>query len=240
MREIIDATLRRQRLTAAILLAVCLPAGAVAGRAAGTTLGALVGLLPVVLLSLGLVQLSRRRSDAGLRLDPREGSFYAPPSRRTRYTTVFFGFVAYQTSYQWQFSSGSWWLGLLAAALTAAVAVFLWWRVPGVSIDPTGITTGWPRPALFVPWSALDPLGPPPASKHDGILRLPLARPGEVTRRGIRRHRREERVRLQDVDVSPVLLTAAIGHYARHPEHRAAIGTPEEYDRLRRALGGTP
>ncbi len=43
---------------------------------------------------------------------------------------------------------------------------------------------------------------------------------------------------LRDLDVAPPFLAAAIGHYVRHPEHRAAIGTPEEHDRLRRALGG--
>ena len=35
-------------------------------------------------------------------------------------------------------------------------------------------------------------------------------------------------------------LAAAISFYARHPEHRAGIGTDDGYRRLRRALADGP
>ncbi|MCG5439409.1 hypothetical protein [Micromonospora foliorum] len=39
-------------------------------------------------------------------------------------------------------------------------------------------------------------------------------------------------------NVDARFLAAVIGHYVAHPEHRAAIGSQTEYERLRAALPG--
>ncbi|MET7468373.1 hypothetical protein ACFYON_12610 [Micromonospora sp. NPDC005686] len=45
-------------------------------------------------------------------------------------------------------------------------------------------------------------------------------------------------VAVREVGAAPALIAGAIRHYLTHPEHRAAIGTREEYARLRRTLAG--
>ena len=39
-----------------------------------------------------------------------------------------------------------------------------------------------------------------------------------------------------DDNIDVGFLAAVIGHYVAHPEHRAAIGSQAEYERLRAAL----
>ncbi|QGN45576.1 hypothetical protein ACN26Y_04430 [Micromonospora sp. WMMD558] len=238
MREIIDAALRRQRRAAT---------GAV-------ILGALLGLLcllwkddPARLLPTAAPLAAlfayygffRRPSRAGLRQAPDRSAFYAPPRGAVTFVSVFLAWLPFQLAWygsRWERDAFGW---MFLLGSVAAIAVFghrQWTRLPMLRITPDGVASDGPQRAMVVPWSALDPLGPPPATEHDSELRLPLARPEQATRR--RRRRAEERVWLRDLDVAPPHLAAAINHYLRHPEHRAAIGTPEEYARLRRALGG--
>lgn len=121
----------------------------------------------------------------------------------------------------------------------AAVAI-LWivvaWRDTSVQLRPDGLwqrgITGW----LVVPWDAaptVPPLPPPPTA---GTVPLGYGRPELVRRRGLHLYRH----RLHTRDIDPRLITAAIRHYVCHPEHRPAIGTEVEYNRLMSQLLSSP
>lgn len=124
-------------------------------------------------------------------------------------------------------------LGWVAAALlNVAVA----WRGRGVQLRPDGLwqrgITGW----LVVPWDAapaVPTLPPPPRA-----ITVPLAygRPELVRRRGL--HVRGYALHTDEID--PRLITAAIRYYVAHPEHRPAIGTQAEHDRLLPVLLDSP
>ncbi|GAA2610361.1 hypothetical protein GCM10010399_46570 [Dactylosporangium fulvum] len=77
----------------------------------------------------------------------------------------------------------------------------------------------------FVPWAALE-AGP-------DSPQWTLARPELVRGRRIKAFQPGQVVPLE---VSLWFLSLSIHSYLAHPEHRAAIGTPEELDRLRGAL----
>ncbi|MFV2112788.1 hypothetical protein ACFHW0_10695 [Micromonospora sp. LOL_025] len=116
------------------------------------------------------------------------------------------------------------------------LAVALWRRVPEFVLTPAGITAGDPLRHVHVPWEALEPAAPV-RRPQVGSLRLPVRSPGLIRRGGVVR-RRQVDVETWALDVAPDLLAGAVTHYTVHPEHRAAIGTPQEYARLRRALAG--
>ncbi|MFG3699490.1 hypothetical protein ACGF5C_16430 [Micromonospora sp. NPDC047620] len=239
MREAITLALRRQRATAAVAAVLGLLWGVLAGWTARTGgPAALLTLLPVLALAWSLLPIFGRPSTTELRVDERDRAFFVPPRRRPSFRCVILGFLAYQIVYHPVAARDEfWWVyPSIAGPLAVVMAVALWRRVPEVALTPAGITAGDPLRHVHVPWEALDPAAPvrPPRA---GSLQLPVRSPGLVRRGGIIR-RRQVGVENWDLDVAPGLLAAAVTHYVAHPEHRAAIGTPEEYARLRRVLGG--
>ncbi|MER7457253.1 hypothetical protein [Micromonospora sp. NPDC126480] len=237
MREIMTGALRRQRRAAATALLLGVLLGVLTLVLEGRATGLPVATVGLLVAYYGFV---RRPSRAHLRQAPDGSGFYAPPQRFVTFHSVLLIWLPFQLIWYGRWERDVFWWLFLATSLTVTgvVAHRQWTRLPMLRITADGVASDGPLRAVSVPWSALDPLGPPPVKEHDTALRLPLARPHEVVGRG--RRRAEARVWLRDLDVAPPLLAAAVTHYVRHPEHRAAIGTPEEYDRLRRALGGTP
>ena len=124
----------------------------------------------------------------------------------------------------------------LAYAGVAVIWVALVWRDPGVQLRPDGL---WQRGALgslVVPWEASPTVPTLPPDPNARTVRLTYGRPGVVRRHGLHLYR--HRLRTEAVD--PRLITGAIRFYNAHPEHRPAIGTEGEYDRLMRGLLHSP
>ncbi|MET8359718.1 hypothetical protein [Micromonospora sp. NPDC005171] len=120
------------------------------------------------------------------------------------------------------------WLVLAVLVMTRA------WRGHEVRLHPSGVRQTWALGSLTVPWEAL--LAPPIPSATDRRPWLPMriTDPQLVRRYGVPRSRRALRTDIVD----PGFLAAVIGHYVTHPEHRAAIGSHAEYERLRAELPG--
>ncbi|MGC4896604.1 hypothetical protein [Micromonospora sp. DT31] len=80
----------------------------------------------------------------------------------------------------------------------------------------------------MIPWEAR-PQVEAPSNDMRLTMRLPLtvANPTLMRRRGL-----VGRPALPADGVEPRFLASVIDHYLAHPDHRAAIGTPDEYRRL--------
>ncbi|MEW2376500.1 hypothetical protein AB0883_10395 [Micromonospora sp. NPDC047812] len=239
MRETIARALRRQRVAVAVAVAVGLLWGLAAGsvRTSGQT--ALLMLVPLVALLWSLMRAFGKPGDGDLRADERERVFFVPPTGRMSYRWVLLAFLTYTATNQLASDREDlWWLyPALAGPLAVLLAVLLWRRVPSVALTPAGIEAGHPLQQVGVPWEALDPAVPSLSYRHSNVLRLPVRSRDQVRLRGIG-SRRHVVVETGELDVAPQALAAAIQHYAAHPAHRAAIGTPQEHARLRRALAG--
>ncbi|MFG3419737.1 hypothetical protein ACIBTZ_22590 [Micromonospora sp. NPDC049460] len=243
MRERIDRALRRQRIAVTVALAVGLLWGVATGWALRTgDTGALLTLPPLLALCWSLLRLFGRPSTAELRVAEQERAFFGPPKHGIGYRCSLLGFLAFQATYQASHPAAStpdgwrWLLGLLSGLFAVTLTVALWRRVPTVALTPDGITAGDPLRHLHVPWEALDPAVRVRSPRQSGFLRLPVRRPELIRHRGLG-VRRAVAMETGELDVAPEPLVGAIRHYLAHPEHRAAIGTSEEYARLRRALG---
>ncbi|TQJ25622.1 hypothetical protein FBZ33_5979 [Micromonospora sp. A202] len=114
------------------------------------------------------------------------------------------------------------WFLLVALLLVEA------WRGYGVQLHPYGIRQRWALGSLTVPWEALPAAQVPPGVDRPSRLRMAIAEPQLVRRRGIPWSRKA--MRTDNVDAE--FLAAVIGHYVAHPEHRATIGSQAEYERL--------
>ncbi|MGI5524080.1 hypothetical protein ACQEUX_24530 [Micromonospora sp. CA-259024] len=113
-----------------------------------------------------------------------------------------------------------------------ALATARAWRAYGVRLHPHGVRQTWALGSITVPWEALRAPQIPPAADRPTWLRMSVAEPQLVVRRGLPWSRGA--LRTDNVDAG--FLAAVIGHYVSHPEHRAAIGTQVEYERLRAEL----
>lgn len=85
--------------------------------------------------------------------------------------------------------------------------------------------------SVEVPWEALAPSQPARPNLRSKSLTLSYARPDLVRLRGLVWSLRTD-------TVHSWFIADAIRYYLDHPEHRAAIGTPAEYDRLQQTLRG--
>ncbi|MET7963139.1 hypothetical protein [Micromonospora zamorensis] len=114
---------------------------------------------------------------------------------------------------------------LLAALMTVGA-----WRGHGVRLHPRDVRQTWTLGSLAAPWEALRALQIPPAAAAAGPswLRMRLAEPHLVRRRGVPWSLGV--LRTDNVDAG--FLDAVIEHYVDHPEHRAAIGSQAEHERL--------
>ncbi|MBV1848646.1 hypothetical protein [Catellatospora tritici] len=82
-----------------------------------------------------------------------------------------------------------------------------------------------------IPWSDLAAVAQNPAfPRRERGLRVTIARPGGRTA-SPNGSQREELIPT-GMPIDYAFLAAALSHYAGHPEHRAAIGTLAEHDRL--------
>jgi hypothetical protein len=130
-------------------------------------------------------------------------------------------------------------LALTAGAVVVAAVVVGsgrgLWRGVGLSLHPDGLRADKVGGTLTVPWQALAARQPvPDADARYGPLRLAYERPNLVTATGRIWQRREMS---HEGGIDADFLAGAVQHYVAHPEHRAAIGTVPEHDRLRSVLG---
>ncbi|SCL62085.1 hypothetical protein [Micromonospora chersina] len=242
MREIIVAALRRQRASALMAPAVGFGGGLLSQWAgsAGGAVGLLAVVPPVLLVVLAVRDLLRRPGTAQLRVDETARAFFSPPNRALTVPPIlcgWFAFMAVDSGHRAGHDPLRWTLVAAYVVLGVAITAGQWRRLPFVTLTAAGVTCGAPRPLAVVPWEALGtemPVGPGAAGRY---LRLPIVRP-ELVRRAGRWPRTGVLVPVRELTVAPALLAAAIQHYATHPQHRAAIGSPAEYDRLRHALTG--
>ncbi|MGW4154632.1 hypothetical protein ACWEDF_15920 [Micromonospora chersina] len=242
MREIIDAALRRQRASALIAPAVGFGGGLLSQWAdsAGGAVGLLAVVPPVLLVVLAVRDLVRRPGTAQLRVDESARAFFSPPSRVLTFPPIlcgWFAFMAVDSGHSAGDDPLRWTLVAAYAVFGVAITAGQWRRLPFVTLTSAGVANGAPRPLAVVPWEALGTEMPVGSGGAGRYLRLPIVRP-ELVRRVGRWPRTGVLVPVRELTVAPALLAAAIQHYVIHPQHRAAIGTPAEYDRLRHALTG--
>ncbi|MEU8219472.1 hypothetical protein AB0C47_27335 [Micromonospora taraxaci] len=114
------------------------------------------------------------------------------------------------------------WVGLTVLVVTWA------WRGHGVRLHPSGVRQTWALGSAIAPWEAILAPQIPSAVDRRSWLRMKVTEPQLVRLRGIP----PRRGLLRADNVDPGFLAAVIGHYVDHPEHRAAIGSHTEYERL--------
>lgn len=118
---------------------------------------------------------------------------------------------------------------LVLGAVVMAVAIAGTWRGTGIELRPDGLRDREVAGILIVPWDALPVVTPSRSrSTFKTYLRVTYARPELVRRRGLAVSRR----RLSTDGIDQQFAARAIRYYVTHPEHRAAIGTPTEHNRL--------
>ena len=123
-----------------------------------------------------------------------------------------------------------WLLDVAVAALFVAVVVACFraaWVGIGVRLRPDGLLDRGLLGSLFVPWDGFRREYPAWPTRRGQQVRLSYQ--GESRRRGLVPTGRRI---LNASNVDRDFLTRVIKHYVVHPEHRPAIGTAAEYDRL--------
>ncbi|MET8084598.1 hypothetical protein [Micromonospora sp. NPDC005237] len=111
------------------------------------------------------------------------------------------------------------------------VAAILLMNRPLLALDRDGITVRGIIRRTFLPWDRLLAGGPKPPARgaaNLSLMRLP-ATPGGRAPVGYP-------LPIARLHVDPTFLAHTIRHYVEHPEHRPAIGTADERERLRAAL----
>jgi hypothetical protein len=125
-------------------------------------------------------------------------------------------------------------LGLAAVTATGLQLTAIWAGWPQVELTPDGIRVQAPLGYIAVPWQALRPGFPQRPSLRADTLALTIDQPHLIHRRGLIGTKRA--VPIFWLEIHPWFLADAIRYYVAHPEHRAAIGTAIEHDRLRQTL----
>ncbi|NHO84862.1 PH domain-containing protein [Micromonospora sp. CMU55-4] len=199
--------------------------------------------LPLLLLALALLLLaviSMGTRPAALMVLPRDVAFASPvPAWRVLLTLGLLGqssatVGAYLRSTEagiaTTFDVGVGLLWFLLIALLVAAA----WRGHSVRLSPDGVRTTGLLGSRMIPWEAGARVEAP-SNDRRSTMRLPLtiANPALVRRRGL-----VGRPAIPVDGVQPGFLASVIGQYVAHPDHRAAIGTPDEYRRLVADLHG--
>lgn len=198
----------------------------------------LLVLQPLTTLGIvfGLVQLTRTiRGPSTFRLAEHDGvvAFAAPPTFRRQ--CVFNGLLSAALLLMainglrvpGRLVPALAWLILALNAFAMLTQLYRMVRSGPLLLTRDGVAIDGGR--TFVPWAALES-GP-------DSPQWTLARPELVRGRPIKRFQPGQVVPL---DVSLWFLFRAIHAYIDHPERRAAIGTPEELDRLRGTLDRSP
>ncbi|MET8369877.1 hypothetical protein [Micromonospora profundi] len=113
------------------------------------------------------------------------------------------------------------------AVVLAAMAAVLLLDRPRLILDREGITKQWLARRAFVRWDRLLPGGPPPPARRTANLTL-MQQPATPGRPPV-----PFSLPMGPLHVDPTFLAETIRHYVEHPEHRSAIGTQHELDRVR-------
>ncbi|WP_433726261.1 hypothetical protein ACQP2Y_08940 [Actinoplanes sp. CA-051413] len=116
----------------------------------------------------------------------------------------------------------------LAYPCIAILWVALAWRDSGVQLRPDGLWQRGAMGSLVVPWEASPAVPALPPDPDAKTVRLSYGRPDLVRRRGLHLYRNQ----LRPHAIDPRFLCAAIRYYNAHPQHRPAIGTQAEYERV--------
>ncbi|TDB71595.1 hypothetical protein [Micromonospora sp. KC723] len=186
--------------------------------------------LAVVLLVMSCLSSGRSRP-AMLVVEPQHRAFRPPPSAPSVYLAAASALMLCLPAALLPSSSGAHWAWYLFAcsAMTyvAVVRISDAWRGTKLHLRPEGIEERSTVRSLFVPWDAVDPARMKRPSLRGQQLTLPYAQPRLVHRRGL-----GSKKRLTIDTVHPWFIADVTRHYAEHPEHRAAIGTTTEYQRL--------
>ncbi|HCU52157.1 MAG TPA: hypothetical protein DGG94_20565 [Micromonosporaceae bacterium] len=145
---------------------------------------------------------------------------------------------------EWRDPTGQIWvifLTAMTAVMVPIVVLYLLvaWRGIRLELSPAGITWQTPIFRRLIPWSALAPGGPPRPHPEAKKLELAVVQPGLVTQKGLAvgAGTKDRPTIPMQLNIHPWFLADAIRWYAEHPEHRDAIGTQQEHDRLT-TLGG--
>ncbi|PZG17050.1 hypothetical protein C1I95_16350 [Micromonospora craterilacus] len=232
----VTARYRRPILAVALVLAVVLAVSRRLSDLPGSILDTATFLAGILAMLLALL----RPRPAGLLVKPEVRAFATEPSTSQVYLAVGFMF----------------WASLLLGARGLVEAVegpsmvlpilFLVgvgvnvagaWRGVSVELRPDGVCQRDLTGSLMVPWEALAPGRPYQPAARASSLALTYAQPDLVRRRSILPLGRR---RLRIDSVHPWFIADAIRHYVDHPQHRAAIGEPAEYQRLLDALRYAP
>ncbi|MEV4625807.1 hypothetical protein AB0J90_05895 [Micromonospora sp. NPDC049523] len=192
--------------------------------------------------------LARRSKPTALRLGS-EPAFVAPPeylllggtAAQQLTLTVF---VTNLELRMLEPDQGSALLALIVIGLLVAVGVFglsLLWVVAifrdGIRLElrPESLLVVTLLGRQEVPWQAIA-VGPLLRPGSWDASPIGIGRRDLVRTSGLIKVFPQVSLPLHQLGVQPAFLTNAIKHYLLHPEHRAAIGTLEEHDRLQRAM----
>lgn len=227
---------RRPILAIALVLAVILAVGRRLSPSLDPILGHatfLVGVLACLLAALAW----RRSQPAALLIKPEIRAFATEPSASQISLAVGLTFVA-SLSLGTVHLAGEGLFTVLPFLLLVAVGVHLaaGWRGVAVELRRDGVYQRDFTGSLTVPWEALAPGRPSRPAVKASTLALTYAHPDLVRRRGILPLAR----RLRIDNVHPCFIADTIRYYVDHPQHRAAIGEPAEYQRLLQALPSPP
>ncbi|MFG3604501.1 hypothetical protein [Micromonospora chersina] len=179
----------------------------------------------------------RRLRPAALLIEPEVRAFATEPSASQIYQAVGFTLLASQFLGTGHLDG----VGLFNVVpflllVIAGLHVAGGWRGGSVELRPDGVSQRDFAGSLMVPWEALAPGRPSRPAVNAATLALTYARPELVRRHGILPLGR----RLRIDNVHPWFIADTIRHYVDHPQHRAAIGKPAEYQRLLHALTSPP
>ncbi|MGW1057846.1 hypothetical protein [Micromonospora rubida] len=235
MPAMIDAFVARRRrpilvivliATAALVLALLLQVGS----PKVVDLFAVVVGSAAVLLVLSMLSGGRSRPTV-LVVDSQRRAFRAPQSATDVYFAAAYVVLLCLPIAVLSSSSGqdlAWRLvSCLVWAYLAALRVIDAWRGTHLYLRSEGIEERTAQSSLFVPWDALRVGHPQRPSLRAHQLTLSYSHPHRVGRRGLGSGKR-----LRIDTVHPWFIADVMRHYAEHAEHRAAIGTPDEYRRL--------
>lgn len=230
-------TVRYRRLILA--LSCALAVGLAWGRRLSGWLELILIIATILVGVLGVLALGRSRP-AALLVKPEVRAFATEPGASQILLAVMITFVAAQLLVTGHLGEGVGGLFMvLPFLLLVGVGVLIasGWRGVSVELRPDGVCQRDVTGSLMVPWEALAPGHPFLPAAGASTLALTYAQPKLVRRRGVLPLGRR---RLSIDNVHPWFLANAIRHYVDHPQHRAAIGEPAEYQRLRHVVASTP
>ena len=219
-------------------------------RAIPAVLIAAFAVAAVALVSSAVMSLAtviNRPETRPIRFIVTDGGFLVPPLMdQRRMAIAFLLLTGPMLGSQWMLLSGLGRPGVLLFAVSTAIFVgvpALMWFIgsrPFLRLTATGLRWDTRVFRRDLPWEALAAGGPPRPGRADSRLTLATVRPDLVTEAGVNLGAGTSQapvISLQ-MKVHPAFLADAIRWYAEHPEHRAAIGTQAELERLVAAVTG--